>query len=213
MKSNAPTVRILKQNAPLGCLYDDDEGGVNEMVASGWRVTESEVGDWLDPVKRSILELAGKIPPEKFSGGCGGGRRWWGFTGEESGVNEMVEVVASVASGWRVTESEVGDWLDPVKRSILGVAGKIPPEKFSGGCGGGRRWWGFTGEESTMVETNLCPGPIMYQQVDPQLPKKIKKKKKTTKTTMFQSVVNGFVSPAHPLNLNHNNNKTTLLIA
>ncbi|GJR96424.1 hypothetical protein Tco_0268598 [Tanacetum coccineum] len=83
MKSNAPTVRILKQNAPLGCLYDDDEGGVNEMVevvasvVSGWRVTESEVGDWLDPVKRSILELAGKIPPEKFSG-LGGGRRWWG---------------------------------------------------------------------------------------------------------------------------------------
>ncbi|GKB91264.1 hypothetical protein Tco_0963536, partial [Tanacetum coccineum] len=69
MKSNAPTVRILKQNAPLGCLYDDDEGGVNEMVASGWRVTESEVGDWLDPVKRSILELAGKILPENFSGG------------------------------------------------------------------------------------------------------------------------------------------------
>nr|GEV85248.1 hypothetical protein [Tanacetum cinerariifolium] len=47
-----------------------------------------------------------------------------------------------------------------------------------------------------MVETNLCPGPIMYQQVDPQSPKKMKKKKmnkkkKTTKTTMFQSIANG----------------------
>ncbi|GJT77753.1 putative ribonuclease H-like domain-containing protein [Tanacetum coccineum] len=36
--------------------------------------------------------------------------------------------------GWRrMAASEVGDWLDPVKRSIFGVGRKTLPEKFSGG--------------------------------------------------------------------------------
>ncbi|GKC27895.1 hypothetical protein Tco_1035189 [Tanacetum coccineum] len=33
------------------------------------RVEESEVSGWVDRLTRSILEVAGKIPPEKFSGG------------------------------------------------------------------------------------------------------------------------------------------------
>ncbi|GKF56606.1 hypothetical protein Tco_0166946, partial [Tanacetum coccineum] len=46
----------------------------------------------------------------------------------------------------RVEESEVSGWIDRLTRSILGVAGKIPPESFSGGGAtaavvAGRRWW------------------------------------------------------------------------
>ncbi|GJW33897.1 hypothetical protein Tco_0053929 [Tanacetum coccineum] len=74
--------------------YNDD-GGVGEEVREMglllWlpdgegrrRVEESEISGWIDRLTRSILELAGKIPPEKYSGGGavvtaagdGGGRR------------------------------------------------------------------------------------------------------------------------------------------
>ncbi|GJT34751.1 hypothetical protein Tco_0925170 [Tanacetum coccineum] len=37
----------------------------------------------------------------------------------------------------RVKESDMGDRIDPLMRSIFGVRRKNPPEKFSGG----RRWW------------------------------------------------------------------------
>ncbi|GKD01803.1 dynamin-related protein 4C-like protein, partial [Tanacetum coccineum] len=52
----------------------------------------------------------------------------------------------------RVEESEVSGWIDRLTRSILGVAGKIPPEKFSGGgwperVVADRRWGGRTWEE------------------------------------------------------------------
>ncbi|GKC96808.1 hypothetical protein Tco_1162250 [Tanacetum coccineum] len=77
------------------------------------------------------------------------GRRW-GDVGSGEEVREMVLLLwlPDGEGRRRVEESEVSGWIDRLTRSILGVAGKIPPEKFSGGCGGGRRWWGFTGEES-----------------------------------------------------------------
>ncbi|GJV60517.1 hypothetical protein Tco_1466617 [Tanacetum coccineum] len=40
----------------------------------------------------------------------------------------------------RVEESEVVGWIDRLTRSIFGVRRKSPPEKFSGGGDGGRRW-------------------------------------------------------------------------
>ncbi|GKD78080.1 hypothetical protein Tco_1340701, partial [Tanacetum coccineum] len=56
-----------------------------------WRVEESEVSGWLDRLTRSILEVAGKISPENFSGGGavvaavagGGGRPPVGMRGRE----------------------------------------------------------------------------------------------------------------------------------
>ncbi|GKF58494.1 hypothetical protein Tco_0172031, partial [Tanacetum coccineum] len=76
--------------------------------------------------------------------------RRWGDVGSGEEVREMVLLLwlPDGEGRRRVEESEVSGWIDRLTRSILGVAGKIPPEKFSGGCGGGRRWWGFTGEES-----------------------------------------------------------------
>ncbi|GKF10310.1 hypothetical protein Tco_0048236, partial [Tanacetum coccineum] len=39
----------------------------------------------------------------------------------------------------RVKESDGGDRIDPVTRSLFGLRRKSPPEKFSGGGNGGRR--------------------------------------------------------------------------
>ncbi|GJS63922.1 hypothetical protein Tco_0678486 [Tanacetum coccineum] len=79
-------------NMPLLC-GGGDGGGVGDDGGDGlrlWlpdgegrrRVEESEVSGWLDRLTRSILDVAGKIPPEKFSGGgavaaavAGGGGR------------------------------------------------------------------------------------------------------------------------------------------
>ncbi|GKB91895.1 hypothetical protein Tco_0964167 [Tanacetum coccineum] len=52
----------------------------------------------------------------------------------------MTVVVWWVSGGggkWRVRESGSGDRVDRPTRSLFGLAGKIPPEKFSGG---GSRW-------------------------------------------------------------------------
>ncbi|GKC31775.1 hypothetical protein Tco_1039069, partial [Tanacetum coccineum] len=67
---------------------DDGGDGLRMWLPDGEgrrRVEESEVSGWLDRLTRSILEVAGKIPPEKFSGGGGvvvagirQRRRWWG---------------------------------------------------------------------------------------------------------------------------------------
>ncbi|GJR70624.1 hypothetical protein Tco_0016689 [Tanacetum coccineum] len=40
---------------------------------------------------------------------------------------------------WRVTASEIVGWIDRLMRNGFGFAGKIPPEKLSGGGDGGRR--------------------------------------------------------------------------
>ncbi|GJT93309.1 putative reverse transcriptase domain-containing protein [Tanacetum coccineum] len=64
--------------------------------------------------------------------------RWWRRCGGFGGDGE-----------WRVRESVHGDRIDRPTRSLFGLAGKIPPEKFSGGGarwpavgGGGRLIWG-----------------------------------------------------------------------
>ncbi|GKD67065.1 hypothetical protein Tco_1309173, partial [Tanacetum coccineum] len=51
---------------------------------------------------------------------------WWVWGGGGSGGMES-----------RVGESDMGDRIDPLMRSIFGVRRKESPEKFSGG----RRWW------------------------------------------------------------------------
>ncbi|GKF41881.1 hypothetical protein Tco_0125223 [Tanacetum coccineum] len=75
---------MLQQNAPLGCLYDDDDGGgvacVGGMVMVAAAAAAADGGGevaWRSVVvgigyiyrRGGMLELAGKIPPEKFSGG------------------------------------------------------------------------------------------------------------------------------------------------
>ncbi|GKF11232.1 hypothetical protein Tco_0049158, partial [Tanacetum coccineum] len=56
--------------------------------------------------------------------------------------------VAAAAAGeggegkTRVRASEVVGWVDRKKRNTLGVRRKNPPENFSGGGDGGRRWAG-----------------------------------------------------------------------
>ncbi|GJS86653.1 hypothetical protein Tco_0769289 [Tanacetum coccineum] len=57
----------------------------------------------------------------------------------------MTVVVWWVSGGggkWRVRESGSGDRVDRPTRSLFGLAGKIPPEKFSGGG----EWWPAAGE-------------------------------------------------------------------
>ncbi|GJW48595.1 hypothetical protein Tco_0080241 [Tanacetum coccineum] len=62
----------------------------------------------------------------------------------------MMMMMVAVSVGWqrgggdggvirRVKESDGGDRIDPVTRSLFGLRRKSPPEKFSGGGGGGRR--------------------------------------------------------------------------
>nr|GEV33325.1 hypothetical protein [Tanacetum cinerariifolium] len=103
--------------------------------------------------------------------------RWWNGRVRESGVDERlypnerkkIEVVAVAVAvlhggggGWwcfeRVRESGVDERVDRVTGSLFGFAGKISPEKFSGGKkkyievvavavavlhGGGGGWWCF----------------------------------------------------------------------
>ncbi|GJU52335.1 hypothetical protein Tco_1226049 [Tanacetum coccineum] len=55
-----------------GGVGDDGGDGLRLWLPDGEgrrRVEESEVSGWLDRLTRSILDVAGKIPPEKFSGG------------------------------------------------------------------------------------------------------------------------------------------------
>ncbi|GKD14032.1 hypothetical protein Tco_1198439, partial [Tanacetum coccineum] len=47
-------------------------------------------------------------------------------------------VVEVVVLWWRVEASVYGDRVDRPTRSLFGLAGNIPPEKFSGGGGGCR---------------------------------------------------------------------------
>ncbi|GJR20600.1 hypothetical protein Tco_0969127 [Tanacetum coccineum] len=67
----------------------DDDGGMMMMMVVGlvgcgcwreggekWRVAASGSGDRVHRVVGSLFGLAGKIPPENFSGGGSGGRRW-----------------------------------------------------------------------------------------------------------------------------------------
>ncbi|GJW84301.1 hypothetical protein Tco_0157446, partial [Tanacetum coccineum] len=67
----------------------DDDGGGGGVGCGGTaageegRVRESDLGDWVDPVVRTIFGFAGKIPPEKFSGGGSGGRRRRELAGED----------------------------------------------------------------------------------------------------------------------------------
>nr|GEX96546.1 hypothetical protein [Tanacetum cinerariifolium] len=70
-------------------------------------------------------------------------RQWWCFGGE----------VAVVAAG-RVRESGVEDRIDRGIWSIFGFAGKIPPEKFSGG---GRRVVAAGGRRSKQTSPSKLP--------------------------------------------------------
>ncbi|GKF03541.1 hypothetical protein Tco_0030464, partial [Tanacetum coccineum] len=63
----------------------------------------------------------------------------------------------------RVGESEYGDRVDPVVRSLFGFGQKSPPEKFSGGGGGrnpagedDRRWWLAGGGRESIVSVCVC---------------------------------------------------------
>ncbi|GKC14821.1 hypothetical protein Tco_1011603, partial [Tanacetum coccineum] len=68
-----------------GGVGDDGGDGLRLWLPDGEgrrRVEESEVSGWLDRLTTSILDVAGKIPPEKYSGGgatvvAGDGRRRW----------------------------------------------------------------------------------------------------------------------------------------
>nr|GFB00053.1 hypothetical protein [Tanacetum cinerariifolium] len=56
-------------------------GGGSTVVAAG-RVRESGINERIDRETSNLFGFAGKIPPEKFSGGdvvaAAGGCRWWG---------------------------------------------------------------------------------------------------------------------------------------
>ncbi|GJU49685.1 hypothetical protein Tco_1219240 [Tanacetum coccineum] len=106
---------MLQQNAPLGCLYDDDDGGgvacVGGMVMVAAAAAAADGGGevaWRSVVvgigyiyrRGGMLELAGKIPPEKFSGGgvvavagirrWGSGRiKWERESGEDESLSEQ----------------------------------------------------------------------------------------------------------------------------
>ncbi|GJU04002.1 zinc finger, CCHC-type containing protein [Tanacetum coccineum] len=66
--------------------------GCGSFGGGKWRVRESGSGDRVDRPTRSLFGLAGKIPPEKFSGG---GSRWPAvgrLAGEEGGEGELCVV-------------------------------------------------------------------------------------------------------------------------
>ncbi|GJR20599.1 hypothetical protein Tco_1316611 [Tanacetum coccineum] len=84
----------------------DDDGGMMMMMVVGlvgcgcwreggekWRVAASGSGDRVHRlVGRSYFGLAGKIPPENFSGGGSGGRRW-GDPPEKKVEREMYNIL------------------------------------------------------------------------------------------------------------------------
>nr|GFB33067.1 hypothetical protein [Tanacetum cinerariifolium] len=77
-----------------------------------------------------VLAVGRRTLPEKWRRQDSGVTRWW----------------------WRVKESGVEDRVDWETRNLFGFAGKIQPEKFSGG---GRQWWpaaGWGGEG----ESSIC---------------------------------------------------------
>ncbi|GKF46497.1 hypothetical protein Tco_0136299, partial [Tanacetum coccineum] len=66
---------------------------------------------------------------------------WWrGFGGGDGGVIR------------RVKESDGGDQIDPVTRSLFGLRRKSPPKKFSGGGGSGRQRQELAGEDDRNLE-------------------------------------------------------------
>ncbi|GKD12249.1 hypothetical protein Tco_1196656, partial [Tanacetum coccineum] len=81
----SPRQTPLRGGGDGGGVGDDGGDGLRLWLPDGEgrrRVEESEVSGWLDRLTRSILDVAGKIPPEKFSGGgavaaavAGGGGR------------------------------------------------------------------------------------------------------------------------------------------
>ncbi|GJW79649.1 hypothetical protein Tco_0143624 [Tanacetum coccineum] len=70
-----------------------------------------------------------------------------GEGGDDIMMMMMIRAAVAVVSGGAWTARDMGDRVDPVVRITFGLGRKTPPEKFSGGDGGGRRWWGFAGKE------------------------------------------------------------------
>nr|GFA54593.1 hypothetical protein [Tanacetum cinerariifolium] len=69
-------------------------------------------------------------------------------------------VVVAVAEKRRVRESGVDDRVDRETRNLFGFAGKIPPEKFSGGGG----WWPAGGGEWERVLSFVCVYLIIWNE-------------------------------------------------
>nr|GEV06948.1 hypothetical protein [Tanacetum cinerariifolium] len=98
-------------------------GGVSVVVASavwrwgggGWqgkkkkrRVRESDMMGRIDRVTRSLFGFAGKIPPEKFSGG-----EWWwsaGWPAADNMANENVSTLAPIRSDYLILPFAAWFW-------------------------------------------------------------------------------------------------------
>ncbi|GKA76695.1 hypothetical protein Tco_0783156, partial [Tanacetum coccineum] len=78
---------LLSGNA---CDDGYEDGG--DVCGIKLRVKESEVSGWLDRLTRSILEVAGKISPENFSGGE---TVWRGVGREIKRLQDQVQVTAA----------------------------------------------------------------------------------------------------------------------
>nr|GFA19646.1 hypothetical protein [Tanacetum cinerariifolium] len=140
---------------------DGDIGGGSGVTRWWWRVGESGVEDRVDRGTRNLFGFAGKIPPEKISGGCRmvaavAGRLERGVVVEErvkaaAAADVVPATVAAaaaaaaaaggsgaVAKWWFaavvvVAARDIVDRVDRVIRILFGFAGKSPPENFFGG--------------------------------------------------------------------------------
>ncbi|GJY55331.1 retrovirus-related pol polyprotein from transposon TNT 1-94 [Tanacetum coccineum] len=116
----------------------DDDGGMMMMMVVGlvgcgcwreggekWRVAASGSGDRVHRVVGSLFGLAGKIPPENFSGGGSGGRRW-GDPPEKKVEREMYNI-------WK-NETKSRHWAEemntPSKEDLDNLFGLMFEEYF-----------------------------------------------------------------------------------
>ncbi|GJX35844.1 hypothetical protein Tco_0247401 [Tanacetum coccineum] len=84
------------------------------------------------------------------------------------GLGGVVEM--TYGGGWMVVvarkESEVAGWIDQKMGSIFGVAGKIPPENFSGGGPTAQAAGGFRHLVALkFVQSGTTPGPQSQQTI------------------------------------------------
>nr|GEW52535.1 hypothetical protein [Tanacetum cinerariifolium] len=119
----------------VSCQWGGFGGGGGCGVVEKRRVRESGIDERVDRKTSSLFGFAGKIPPEKFSGGgvkvvgVGGSGGFYGGGGAWSGGSK----------GWgrRVRESGVEGRIDRETRILFGFAGKIQPEKSPAAAA----WW------------------------------------------------------------------------
>ncbi|GKC64121.1 hypothetical protein Tco_1096719, partial [Tanacetum coccineum] len=129
-----------------GGVGDDGGDGLRLWLPDGEgrrRVEESEVSGWLDRLTRSILEVAGKIPPEKFSGGgavaaavAGGGGRPPVAKVSKSHCNFTPKVLPLIASlvlafASPSTQFVIGTWLLTMSVLIDACSLALDPHAFT----------------------------------------------------------------------------------